>query len=220
MPPLRQDSRLKRPIASKRTGGPRTSEGRARSSLNAVDINGRRAQQKRMPRTVGHARGHATAVCLLANFLIICEKVSKFINKIVPAPQAHKNLHNGITFCCKAPDSSIANYGIPWLVSATVASPKKSDNFLIFDFWRWDEKQIDNILVEDKKRSRYPNIKWCLDAVCVWGGGVDFKRLFRFLTQFLNCFECSCEALRLVHLYICCAVFSGECWRSVLSAHA
>jgi hypothetical protein len=40
MPPLRQDSRLKRPIASLRTGGPHTSEGRARSSLNAIKHGG------------------------------------------------------------------------------------------------------------------------------------------------------------------------------------
>ena len=39
-PPSRQDSRLKRPITSKRTGGPRTSEGRARSSLNAIKHGG------------------------------------------------------------------------------------------------------------------------------------------------------------------------------------
>lgn len=39
-PPLSQDTRLKRPLASRRTGGPRTAEGRARSSLNAIKHGG------------------------------------------------------------------------------------------------------------------------------------------------------------------------------------
>ena len=39
-PPLSQDTKLKRPLASRRTGGPRTAEGRARSSLNAIKHGG------------------------------------------------------------------------------------------------------------------------------------------------------------------------------------
>ena len=39
-PPLRQDSRLKRPLVSRRSGGPRTAEGRARTSLNAIKHGG------------------------------------------------------------------------------------------------------------------------------------------------------------------------------------
>ena len=39
-PPLSQDKRLKRPLTSRRTGGPRTAEGRARSSLNAIKHGG------------------------------------------------------------------------------------------------------------------------------------------------------------------------------------
>jgi hypothetical protein len=39
-PPWSQDSRLKRPLLSRRTGGPRTAEGRARSSLNAIKHGG------------------------------------------------------------------------------------------------------------------------------------------------------------------------------------
>lgn len=38
--PVARDARLKRPLNSNRTGGPRTSEGRARSSLNAVQHGG------------------------------------------------------------------------------------------------------------------------------------------------------------------------------------
>ena len=38
--PVQRDSRLKRPLNSRRTGGPNTSEGRARSSLNAVKHGG------------------------------------------------------------------------------------------------------------------------------------------------------------------------------------
>lgn len=39
-PALSQDTRLKRPLASRSTGGPRTAEGRARSSLNAIKHGG------------------------------------------------------------------------------------------------------------------------------------------------------------------------------------
>ena len=39
-PPLSQEPRLKRPLASRRSGGPRTAEGRARSSLNAIKHGG------------------------------------------------------------------------------------------------------------------------------------------------------------------------------------
>ena len=39
-PALSQDTRLKRPLTSRRTGGPRTAEGRARSSLNAIKHGG------------------------------------------------------------------------------------------------------------------------------------------------------------------------------------
>lgn len=39
-PALSQDTRLKRPPTSRRTGGPRTAEGRARSSLNAIKHGG------------------------------------------------------------------------------------------------------------------------------------------------------------------------------------
>ena len=38
--PVARDARLKRPLISNRTGGPRTSEGRARSSLNAIKHGG------------------------------------------------------------------------------------------------------------------------------------------------------------------------------------
>lgn len=39
-PQLSQDTRLKRTLSSRRTGGPRTAEGRARSSLNAIKHGG------------------------------------------------------------------------------------------------------------------------------------------------------------------------------------
>jgi hypothetical protein len=39
-PTLRQDTRLKRPLTSRRSGGPLTAEGRARSSLNAIKHGG------------------------------------------------------------------------------------------------------------------------------------------------------------------------------------
>ena len=59
--------------------------------------------------------------------------------------------------CCRAPATSTGRFPTPCSASTTAASPTKSDYFHIFDYWRWDEKQIEDTLDSEYDWERAPD---------------------------------------------------------------